>query len=134
MEIKTKSTVDIIQEMILIHTTRKEAASKLLVISAAADTNKISLASGQSDQFISELLQELSNFGDAVQASPSQENEYCLIWNKAFKNIDSFNAEDAQGIFSMLEEALKNIYNKVGDLQQLPESLKEILTVQKGQL
>ena len=92
METQSKTPVEIVQELIAIHTTRKEVVDKLKEIPVTGNVaDKLPGIIKQSDQFISELMNELSNFGDAVQGSVDRDNEYQEIWKKGLQNIDAMN-------------------------------------------
>ncbi len=134
METQNKTALDIVQELIAIHTTRKDAVDKLSVKSNAERKQVMASAKQQSDYFIEELLTELSTFGDLVQDSPDRDNEYQHLWKNELSNLESLTSEEAAGIFSKLESALKEIYSTVMETKELPETLMQILSSQKEQL
>lgn len=127
MDTQTKSPVEIVQELIAIHTTRKEAVEKLQLPEGAQ--------SQQSDQFIAALMSELSNFGDAVQSEAGRENEYQTTYKKILPEIDNMTPQQHQQAFGELEAKLKEVYDRLMETKdELPESLQTILTQQKEQL
>lgn len=126
METETKSPVQIVQEFIALHTTRKEAAEKLHADPVAAQ---------QSDGFIAELMEELANYGDAVMASTDRENEYQQTYTNALGKVESMKAEEQAQTFQELEASLKKMYQTTLESETgLPEPLREILTKQADRL
>ncbi len=135
METQNKTALDIVQELIAIHTTRKEVIDKLSAKQGSEENHSVMVAAKQqSDHFITELLAELSTFGDAVQDSTDRDNEYQLTWKNALKNFDSMPHQEATGIFEKLENTLKNICDTVIETKELPDSLMQVLLAQKEQL
>ncbi len=134
METQNKTALDIIQELIAIHTTRKDVVEKLSAKQEQKDQSVLMPAKEQSDRFTTELLTELSTFGDAVQDSSDRDNEYQQIWKNELNNIDSMQPQDAAVIFDKLENALKHIYDTVMETKELPDSLVEVLSSQKEEL
>jgi hypothetical protein len=126
METQIKSPVQIVQEFIALHTTRKEAAEKLHADAAAVQ---------QSDGFIAELMEELSNYGDAVMASTDRENEYQQTWNNTLGKAEGMAPEQQAQTFQALEASLKNLYQTTLENEtELPVPLREMLTKQAGRL
>lgn len=126
---QTKTPVEIIQELIAIHTTRKEAADRL---NAEQLTDA---AAQQSDEFIAEWMTELSNYGDAVMATADRENEYQEIWKSTLGTIDAISPQKAAQTFHAMESALKNIYQQIMEANSdLPVSVLEILKRQLSKL
>jgi hypothetical protein len=136
METQSKTPVEIVQELIAIHTTRKEVVDKLKEIPVTGNVaDKLPGIIKQSDQFISELMNELSNFGDAVQGEVDRENEYQLTWKNTLANIDTINSPEGEQIFQSLENSLKKMYHDIlNKVSELPISLQEILTKQETKL
>jgi hypothetical protein len=136
MESQTRTPVEIVQELIAIHTTRKEASAKLKEKGIPEEVlAKLTAASQQSDQFITGLMNELSNFGDAVLSDVDRENEYERIWKNALKNIDATDSHENAQTFQALEDSLKKIYNEILETKDgLPPSLQEIINKQAGKL
>lgn len=134
MDTPTKSPVEIVQELIAIHTTRKEAVEKLQ-LPEGEQSAQAKRAAQQSDQFIAALMSELSNFGDAVQSEAERENSYQTTYKKLLPEIDTMTAEQHQQAFEELEAKLKEAYDRLMETKdELPESLQNILTRQKEQL
>lgn len=80
-------------------------------------------------------MNELSNFGDAVQSQVTHENEYQLIWKKTMENIDFASTKDMRQTFLKLEEILKKFYQNILEMKtELPVSLKEIVSKQPEKL
>lgn len=135
METESKSPVEIVQELIAIHTTRKEAAEKLSNSNSEGFTIKLTGTAQQSDGFIKELINELSNFGDAVQETVNRENEYQVLWKSASANIESIDAAESERTFEEMEESLRRIYQTLlTNKSDLPASLSEIIVSQEGRL
>jgi uncharacterized protein YicC (UPF0701 family) len=136
METQNKTPVEIVQELIAIHTTRKEVVDKLKQIQVTGNVaDKLQGIIKQSDQFISELMNELSNFGDAVPGEVNRENEYQVMWKNALINVDTMNPQEGEQIFQALENSLKKIYHDILDkVSELPASLQEIVTKQEAKL
>ncbi len=136
METQNKTPVEIVQELIAIHTTRKEVVDKLKQIQVTGNVaDKLQGIIKQSDQFISELMNELSNFGDAVPGEVNRENEYQVMWKNALINVDTMNPQEGEQIFQALENSLKKMYHDILDkVSELPASLQEIVTKQEAKL
>ncbi len=136
METQNKTPVEIVQELIAIHTTRKEVVDKLKKIQVTGNVaDKLPGIIKQSDQFISELMNELSNFGDAVPGEVNRENEYQVMWKNALINVDTMNPQEGEQIFQALENSLKKMYHDILDkVSELPASLQEIVTKQEAKL
>jgi hypothetical protein len=135
METQHKTAIEIIQELIAIHTTRKEVADKLIAIMDSDAEKKLLLSTKiQSDEFIGQLLPELANFGDAVQDGSPRDNEYQLAWKNA-GHPESIRPEEATGIFQNLENMLKRVYGQLaGNEKELPASLAKLITAQHQKL
>jgi hypothetical protein len=136
MESQTSTPVGIVQELIAIHTTRIEAAGKLKEKELPEDVSaKLTAASQQSDQFITELMNELSNFGDAVQSDVDRDNEYAKIWKNALGNIDSADSQENAQTFQALEDKLKKVYQDfLESTAEMSPSLQEIISKQEEKL
>lgn len=132
MESLAKTPVEIVQELIAVHTTRKEAVEKLTTKSPGEElTVRLSTSAQQSDQFIAELMDELSNYGDSVQAGVDRENEYQVLWKETLSNIDDINPDQSSRAFEKLEESLRQFYAGIRETgTELPASLQEIVTNQ----
>lgn len=132
MEMKIKAPVEIIQELIAIHTTRIEMVEKCTdkAFTPAAKTSFKS-AKQQSKKYTAELMSELSNFGDAVMASVDHQNEYQVMYKNALGKIDTMTPQEAEHTFQSLELALKNIYESILETKaDLPIVLQEMLSKQ----
>lgn len=135
MEI-TKTPVEIIQQLIAIHTTRKEAVDKLKTLQLTGTTgDTLTAAAQQSDEFIAEWMSELSTYGDAVMASVDREDEYQGIWKGALGKMDSMTQQEGEQTFHSLEDSLKRVYqDTIQSHTDLPASVAEILNSQSGKL
>lgn len=131
-----KSPVEIVQKLIAIHTTRKEASEKMGNNSASLPLQgKLKAAAEQSDRFIKALLNELSQFGDAVQSEVNREDEYQQTWNNAMGNIDTIDASTLSETHQKLENTLLDIYSEIIDsYHDLPVSLNDLLISQVKEL
>ena len=131
-----KSPVEIVQKLLAIHSTRKEACEKMAKNNEAINLQeKLTSAAAQSDRFIKALLNELSEFGDAVQSEVNREDEYHDAWNEVTGQTGTLNASALGDIFGKLENSLINIYNKIADTyQDLPFTLNDLLTNQAKEI
>ena len=136
METQSKTPVEIVQELIAIHSTRKEAINKLKEKQFKGNVaTRLPTIAEQSDQFISELMNELSNFGDAVQGDVNRENEYQGMWKNTLANIDTLSQQECEQTLEKSEQSLKKIYRNTLDTAfELPASFKEILIKQETKL
>lgn len=131
-----KSPVEIVQKLLAIHSTRKEACERMAENNEANDLQeKLKSAAAQSDRFIKALLDELSQFGDAVQSEVNREDEYHEVWNEATGQTGTLHALELANIFEKLENSLINLYNKITDTyQELPFTLNDLLTNQAKEI
>src|SRR4051794_5817761 len=122
-----KTPVEVVQELIAVHTTRKEVTEKIKTTALPRDFEGVlSAAEKQSREFIKELLGELSNYGDGVMAAVERDDEYHKIWKDALLNIDFAPIEDRKKIFFDLEESLKKVYRDILEAQtDLPPAVTE---------
>ena len=124
-----KKPVDIVQELIAIHTTRIEAINRLE--SSMGEPKKNGLKN-QSTLFITELMNELSNYGDAVTSTTERDNEYQQIWTNSLSQLNDLSSIDGDGILNHMEEILNKIYSQILEANNaMPESLLEIVSKQK---
>ena len=131
MEIQTKTPVEIVQELIALHTTRKEACERL----GMPGDDKNAATALQSDQFIAELMNELSNYGDGVQSVADRDNEYQALYKKALGDMDTMQDQERTETFKAMENSLKNMYGSILETNtDLPDPLHEIITTQLGKL
>ncbi len=134
MEIQDKQTVQIVQDLIAIHSLRKEATDRLGKITGAGgkDTSALTQANQQSKALLPQLLDELSAYGDGVPSEADRNNEYMNIWNDALARIDALAPDEAIDIFFQLEDSLHHIYTGIAEKHvQLPAALQKI--IQSGQ-
>lgn len=131
-----KTPVQIIQELIAINTIRKEAGERLKHNElAAADAATLTAASQQSEQFIAELMEELSAFGDGVSGDVSRDSAYHTMWANALEKMDTMNAQEAADTFRLMENTLADSYGQYLDTEiELPDSVRELLTAQVDKL
>ena len=128
-EKEIKKPIDIVQELIAIHSTRIESATRLKVGELNSDLNAIAT---QSKECIDELLIELANYGDAVQSTAERNNEYQNIWKKNLSKLDTLNEEESNAVLNDLEQSLKNFYQEIlSPNNTLGEPLLKILTKQE---
>lgn len=136
METQTKTPVQIIQELIAVHTSRIEIGQKFEAKSPSlATAGAIALAKQQSDRFTAELMNELSGFGDAVMATVDNQNEYQQLYKSVLGKLDSMTPYEAEQTFKSLEVALKHVYITLLEAgKELPASLQEIINQQASAL
>ena len=88
-------------------------------------------AKQQSETYTAELMNELSEFGDAVMASVDNQNEYQVRYKNALGKLDSMTSQEAEQTFRSLEQSLQNIYETILQTEKdLPASLQEIINKQ----
>ncbi|MBE7174298.1 MAG: hypothetical protein INR73_27240 [Williamsia sp.] len=134
MDTPTTPPVAIVQELIAIHTTRKEFIEKLK-LPEGEQNNKAKAAAQQSDQFIAALLNELTSFGDAVPSETERENDYQATYRKILPEIDAMNPVQQEQAFRELEDKLKAAYQHVLDTKEsLPETIRKLISDQKEKL
>jgi hypothetical protein len=131
-----KTPVQIIQELIALHTTRKESAEKLDSNNPSGSNHvKFTNAARQSEQFMSELLEELSAFGDAVQGDVDRENEYHNLWTNTLAKNDSLNEQQSVQTFENMERTLVKMYEQYLSIEtELATTLREMLAKQAKEL
>ena len=138
METIAKTPVNIIQELIAMHSRRKEAYKKLQATEVDADLKtKLTACIAQSDEFITELMNELSEFGDGVSGDVDRDTEFFNIWKNASSNLDNMDKQAVSQIFNEMETTLKKNYQEYIDSQvdgtgQLLEILTNQSTALKG--
>lgn len=133
---KKISPVEIVQKLIAIQSTRKEVSERMTKNNAPDDLQeKLKSVAAQSDRFMKALLNELSQFGDAVQSEVNREDEYHEIMNKTMGNIDTMDTSVLTETFKQSENSLINIYSEITDTHQdLPDTLNELLNTQLKEL
>ncbi len=131
-----KSPVEIVQKLLAVHSTRKEACERMAKNNAALDLQeKLKSAAAQSERFIKELLNELSQFGDAVQSEVNREDEYHEVWSNATAKIDTMNASALSDTFKTSENSLVNMYSQIrGSYPDLPLTLNELIAEQAKEI
>ena len=103
-----KKPVNILQELIAIHTTSILVGNRL---ESNAGAPTLNVLKNQSTHFITELMNELSNYGDAVTSTTERDNEYQEIWTKSLSRLNSLSTNDGKGILNKMEENLIKIYS-----------------------
>ena len=139
MTTSTKTPVQIIQELIALHTTRKEVVQKMTAKEHGEDLGdlkeKLLSAAKQSDEFIVSLMNELSNYGDGVSPMVERGNEYQQTWKNALAKIDTASPDELKEIFELLEDHLRKFYETIFSTQaDLPQSIEEMLQKQASLL
>lgn len=79
---------------------------------ADAEAAKLASAGEQSDEFIVELMSELSAYDDAV-ASVDRENEYQRIWKNLLATINTISPEEGKKTFQTMESLLKKCIRRI---------------------
>ncbi|RYY56941.1 MAG: hypothetical protein EOO09_04475 [Chitinophagaceae bacterium] len=132
MEFTPTQPVELIQQLIAIHTTRKENVTKLQAHGNNKEQEKESQGiAEQSRDFIGGLMQELSGFGDAVSSHVERNNEYQTAWKNAMDADGNISKGSGPTILSETESILKNIYNEVlAQANELPEEVSSLLRKQ----
>lgn len=136
MEEEQKSSpVALVQKLIAIHTTRKEASEKMAKHTSLQLQSRLKSVLSQSDKFTNMLLNELSQFGDAVQSEVDRKDEYQQLWNKETNNIETMDEPALSQTFEKSEKSLINIYQQIIDTNHdLPVSLNDLLISQVNEL
>ena len=111
METTSQTPVQAIQELVAIHSTRIELAEKLLKKDLPAKlATKLEQIKKQSHDFTTELMGELSNFGDAVTGSVDNNNPYQTRYKETLANMDQIEKEETDKLVGSFEDTLKTIY------------------------
>jgi hypothetical protein len=133
---KTKTPVEIVQEFLAIHTTRKEAMGKLTALRLTSETAAEVMAAAQhNDEAIAAWMGELSNYGDGVMANVDRENDYQRIYKNALGMIEAMTPQERAETFTSLEDSLKKTYkDTITANTELPASINEILNSQLSRL
>jgi DNA-binding FrmR family transcriptional regulator len=131
-----KTAVTIVQELIAVLTTRKEACEKILKKNPGPEITKtLNTCATQSDGFINELMSELNQFGDAVMGEVDRDNAYQNRWREVLKKEDPMNAQELFKTFQTMEESLAQLYGQfAAEGAELPASLQELLQKQAQQV
>lgn len=131
-----KSPVEIVQTLLAVYTTRREAIEKIAKNESAQNLQStVQPLAEQSERFSKALLNELSEFGDAVQSEVSRDDEYHQVWNKVVSDADTMEASSLSETFKNSESILVNIYSRIiNENTDLPAALTELLTSQLNEL
>lgn len=131
-----KSPVNIIQELVGIHTTRREAYSRMKEKSDDHLLNEqLGSIVGQSESFIAELMNELSQFGDAISGEVDRDNEFNNLWKDALNTFENMQTIDFKQTFVAMENSLPKIYGGYLDSsEEFTESLRSIIEKQARQV
>ncbi|HVG41236.1 MAG TPA: hypothetical protein VM888_06465 [Chitinophagaceae bacterium] len=131
-----KTPITILQELMAMLTTRKEACEKILGKSPDEETKaKLTTCTAQSDVFLNALMSELTQFGDAVMGEVERDNAYQNHWRDALKKADAASAMELYETFAVMEGSLAKTYNElVADGSELPDSLQELLKKQAQEI
>lgn len=130
MEVQDKHTVQIVQDLIAIHSLRKEATERLGKIAGEGETNAAAFAKAneQSKALLPKLLDELSAYGDGVPSEADRNNDYMNIWNNALTTIDTMTPDKAVDIFYQLEDSLQRIYTGITEKEvEMPAALQKMM-------
>ena len=134
MNTTATTPVTIVQELIAILIARAELAEKIEQGSGDEKVKQeFTSIVAQSHAFNQELLQELSQFGDAV-GEVTRENEYIRL-SKQFRKESSGPDDRQRSAFSEMETELKSFYQinlESGNL--LPQSLADMMNRQLKEL
>lgn len=134
MAIEAKTPVDIIEALLAMQNTRKEAAERF----AAPQGNASPLfqhAKASAEKAIAQLMSELSQFGDAVKGAGVSDHEFFQLWNEAIAQFPSLSEEQKQHTFEQMERSLQQHYRKtLSEERELPSSLEEVLAAQAKEL
>lgn len=132
---ETKTPVDVVEEALALQTIRKEAAERLAQRTNGEGAAEFSTEQQNTDKAISQLMAELSQFGDAVKGAGREQNEVQTIWNDAVTKLDTLNAEQSRQTMHQLKAAMQQQYQQLlSEDHSLPESLQQLLQKQMGEL
>ena len=135
MEINILPPAAVTQKVIAMNTTMKEVCQKLLSENVEKSfAEKLEKALDQSHHFTDQLMNELSNYGDAVSSQIDRDEDYEKMANKMMEsNNDS--AEGKVIEFEKFGERVQKIYRDIlSDKNELPESLKIMLEDQLSKM
>lgn len=124
-----KNVVDLLQNFIAVHSTRKEICVHLLenVKDDAALSSDLKSALQNSSVCINELLAELSLSGDAIKGFTDKKDPYHELWNTVLSRMDTASENDMSTGFIQLENELKHMYEKYADRKDtVPESVRTL--------
>jgi hypothetical protein len=132
MKNNTLSSVEITQKALGLLTTRKDICEKLLDEKKDPSLpKKLEDTLEQSDRFIKQLMNELSNYGDAVSSEIDRDSEYQVQWKKELEKMSNSEPHSLEKTFDDLEKSLRKAFKEMlENKDNLPESLKNILEKQ----
>ena len=109
MNTTTQTPVQILQELIAIHTTRIELTEKLAGPDTQSGiTGRLAHIRQQSELFTKELMSELSQFGDSIPGSVDNDNPYQQKYREVLGSLDG--SANRAGTLEELETILVSTY------------------------
>ena len=131
MKNNISTPVQITQKVLGLLTTRKDICEKLAEKTAGGLSKKLEDALQQTDRFIKQLMNELSNYGDAVSSEVDRDSEYQSQWKEELEKINNSTYHSSETAFDDLEKRFRKAYKEIlENKDNLPESLKNILEKQ----
>ncbi|MEO6820827.1 MAG: hypothetical protein ABI266_07885 [Ginsengibacter sp.] len=136
MENSTLSPASITQKVIALNTTMKEVCQKLLLENLDKSFGeKLEKKLAQINQFTDQLMNELSNYGDAVSSQINRDEDYEVMANAMMNSDNHDNSEVIKTDYEKLTGKLRDIYtNILSDKNELPASLRNILESQLAKI
>lgn len=136
MENSTLSPAAVTQKVIAMQTTRKEVCQKLLSENVGKDfAEKLQNVLAQSHYFTDQLMNELSNYGDAVSSQIDRDADFEKMANKMMDSNNHNKETEKEVDFKIFEEKLIVIYrNILSDKNELPLSLGNMLESQLSKI
>ena len=127
MENNILSPAAVTQKVIAMNTTMKEVCEKLLSENVGKDFAEIlQKALDQSVHFTGHLMNELSNYGDAVSSQIDRDEDYEKMANKMMESNNDIKENETE--FKEFGKKFQDILRAIlSDKNELPESLKKIL-------
>ncbi len=114
--------------------TRKEAAERLAG-STGNSSGPLARSKGAAEKAVAQLMDELSQFGDAAKGAGRENNEFDQIWNDAVPKLDTLDGEQKQQTLAQMERVLYRLYEKtLAEEKNLPLSIVEVLQTQAKEL
>ena len=125
------SPVQLTQKVLGLLTTRKDICEKLAEKEDGSLSKKLHDTLQQSDRFIKQLMNELSNYGDAVSSEVDRDTEYQNQWKEELEKMNNSGFQPSENAFNDLEKSLQKAYKEIlENKENLPESLTNILEKQ----
>lgn len=125
------SPVQITQKVLGLLTTRKDICEKLAEKEDGSLSKKLHDTLQQSDRFIKQLMNELSNYGDAVSSEVDRDTEYQNQWKEELEKMNTSGFQPSENAFDDLEKSLQKAYKEIlENKENLPESLTNTLEKQ----